>query len=436
MAPSIPPCGFHRVGISHLARHRTGFTLIELLVVLAIVAALAVVVIMILQPAELFKQSRDTIRLSDLDTLNKALGLFQADLNSSSLGAASTTYVSIADPTATSTAGDHCEGLGLPTLPSGWSYHCAATSTVKHVDGTGWIPVNFTAASTGSPLGSIPTDPTNTSSSRLYYTYTTDGSKYELTAAMESAKYKLGGSNDVISGDGGTLSTVYEKGTPGLEPLDYGDSSLIRYWTFDEGSGSTVYDYSGSNASGTIMSGVTWVTGKVGRTALSFPGTNSAGTNSVLTSPITGSLSDFTINVWADPSVSLTSGGTYSLVESQNSPYTAFRVSGGVLALRVDSWGGSGSAYYALSSGYQNQWVMFTAVWNSSAQTIQFYVNGVLGNTTTGITSLAQNLNWPTSVAQYTNTNTTAFNGILDDLRVYNRALSAAEVAAMYAGGK
>src|ERR1019366_983757 len=84
---------------------------------------------------------------------------------------------------------------------------------------------------------------------RHYYTYETDGNgKYEVTATMESAKYQLGGSNDVISGDGGTLASVYEKGSvTGLEPLDYGDPTLVGYWTFDEGSGTTAYDSSGSN---------------------------------------------------------------------------------------------------------------------------------------------------------------------------------------------
>jgi prepilin-type N-terminal cleavage/methylation domain-containing protein len=48
---------------------RSAFTLIELLVVIAIIGMLAVVVILTLNPVELFRQARDSNRLSDLATL-------------------------------------------------------------------------------------------------------------------------------------------------------------------------------------------------------------------------------------------------------------------------------------------------------------------------------------------------------------------------------
>src|SRR6056297_1976317 len=47
------------------------FTLIELLVVIAILSVLAVAVTLILNPAELMRQARDSTRLSDLATINK-----------------------------------------------------------------------------------------------------------------------------------------------------------------------------------------------------------------------------------------------------------------------------------------------------------------------------------------------------------------------------
>src|SRR5712691_11704897 len=100
----------------------SAFTLIELLIVIAIIAVLAVVVILTLSPAELLRQARDSNRLSDMDTITKAISLYTLDVGNS-LGNASTTYVSIPDPSATSTAGDQCQGLGLPALPSGWGYH-------------------------------------------------------------------------------------------------------------------------------------------------------------------------------------------------------------------------------------------------------------------------------------------------------------------------
>jgi prepilin-type N-terminal cleavage/methylation domain-containing protein len=192
--------------------HRSGFTLIELLVVIAIIAVLSVVVILTLQPTELLRQSRDSNRFSDFSTLTTALGTYLAQ-GGSSLGSASTTYISIPDPAATTTAGDHCEGLGLPAAPSGFSYRCAASSTYNRVDGTGWIPVNFMSLNGTPVISSLPVDPINQTSSNLYYTYMTDGTRYEFTAVLESQKYSIGGSNDAESKDGGQYSNLYEKGT-------------------------------------------------------------------------------------------------------------------------------------------------------------------------------------------------------------------------------
>ena len=252
-----------------LPKSRRGFTLIELLVVIAIIAILSVVVILTLNPAELLRQSRDSNRVADMGTLTTALGIFSEDQSSGSLGSANTVYVSIPDPSATSTLGDQCQGLGLPTLPSTYAYHCAASSTYRNTNGQGWIPVSFSSISVGSPFGSFPVDPINTSSTRNYYTYATNGTQYEVTAPMESQKYKLGGSGDVIGGDGATLSTVYAKGSNlSLEPLDYGDASLVGYWPLTEGTGTVAYDYSGSNATGT------WIGTATGHKWILFGGEN------------------------------------------------------------------------------------------------------------------------------------------------------------------
>lgn len=66
-----------------MLRNENSFTLIELVIelviVLGILAILAVVVVLILNPSEFLKQTRDSKRLSELQTLNKALASFQID---------------------------------------------------------------------------------------------------------------------------------------------------------------------------------------------------------------------------------------------------------------------------------------------------------------------------------------------------------------------
>ena len=410
--------------------------MIELLVVIAIVAILSVVVILTLNPAELLRQSRDSNRVADMGTLTTALGIFSEDQSSGSLGSSSVVYLSIADPSATSTAGDQCQGLGLPALPSTYSYHCAATSTVRNVNGQGWIPVNFSSISIGAPIGSLPVDPMNVSSSRLYYTYTTNGTQYEVTSAMESVKYKLAGSSDVISTDGGTLASVYEKGSKlGLEPLDYGDSSLLGLWTMDEGTGTVAYDYSGNNATGTWNGTAAYAAGKVGSyagnfnpvsssTYLSAPLGNYIGQNNPLTAmawvyanassngPIFGVSNSPTSGIWNMPFLSIASTTAYGWIYNLST-----------LAATVSN----------------NSWHQLAITYNpSGAGQIWFYVDGQASTSTTGQYSTSGSFDYlvtyipgakPAPVNSY-------FTGLIDDVRVYNRALSASEIAAMYAGGK
>ncbi len=415
---------------------RKGFTLIELLVVIAIVAVLAVVVVLVLNPAQLIQQSRDSNRISDMASLNSAISLYLADAGVAgtvNLGSSSVVYVSVPDPSATTTAGDACQGLGLPTLPLAYSYHCATSSTFRMTNATGWIPVNFAGMGNGSPLGQLPIDPTNSTSSRLYYTYATNGSQYEVTSVPESSKYKLGGANDIISPDGGTLASVFEKGSRlGLEPLDYGDNRLAGYWTFEEGSSSIAYDYSGTNATGSWSGTPTgtagyYSAGKIGSWAGAFDGSSTD-----LNLPIslfTTNGGSYTIALWANPSALGTRavvglGNIITVGLTSNNPSASY-------------WDGSNS--YALSgaaSAGAGQWIHLAYVINANAGS-SLYVNGALASSTGSYgAGPAMSIAGGYRLIGSRTTVNDFFSGQIDDVRIYNRALTAAEIQALYNGGK
>lgn len=198
-----------------IIKRLSGFTIIELAVTSAIIVILAGALLLVVNPPELLRQSRDNQRITDLSNLS----LYMSGLQGASLGTSSTVYVSIPDPAAISPAGNQCGSLGLPALPSGWTYHCAGPAYYQNTDGTGWIPVNLT----GSSFGTLPVDPTGSAASGLYYTYTTNGtSNFDLTSSVESKKYGRGGSNDKTSSDGGKYADLYETGPSlALSPFDY-----------------------------------------------------------------------------------------------------------------------------------------------------------------------------------------------------------------------
>jgi type II secretory pathway pseudopilin PulG len=250
-------------------------------VVIAIIAILAVVVVLTLNPAELLRQSRDSNRVSDMATLTDALNLYvtdQAGASTFALGNASDTYPSTYDPSATSTAGDQCQGLGMLSLntSTGQSWQCASSNAFRSVNGTGWIPVNFTQISAGSPIGSLPVDPSNQTSSGLFYAYNTNGTQFEVTADLESQKYKTQyGQTPQTS----FFPEVISGGTPIVSAL-YNPAGLVGYWNLNEGSGSSTIDQSGNVNNGTWSgtasgnNGTYYTGGKIGSNAGYFNGTN------------------------------------------------------------------------------------------------------------------------------------------------------------------
>lgn len=192
-----------------------GFTLVELLIVIAVLAILATVVVLVINPAEILRESRDGQRLSDMATMRDAINFYMARVSSPDLdggGACGTNcWVNVA-------ASGTCDGR----------YNGETTETVdadRTVDGNGWIPINFAGITGGSPLSVLPVDPSNSQvagdSNDLIYSYACgSGSTYELNAVMESTRYSNGGSDDVESNtsDGGDDANVYEVGNdPGLD---------------------------------------------------------------------------------------------------------------------------------------------------------------------------------------------------------------------------
>lgn len=196
-----------------------GFTLIELIIVIGIIALLATTVILVINPARLFGEARDSQRIADLGQMNSAMGLYLATASSLDLDGNNLT--------GSGTCANRCMVHGNPTgtdclgraFGTGVTQHA---STSVAVNGTGWIPIDLSAISSGSPLNSWPTDPT--ASADKFYSYACDNTNYwyEFNANMESSRFGSGsGSDNVEANDGGNSTTLYEVGNdPSLDLQD------------------------------------------------------------------------------------------------------------------------------------------------------------------------------------------------------------------------
>jgi concanavalin A-like lectin/glucanase superfamily protein len=224
------------------------------------------------------------------------------------------------------------------------------------------------------------------------------------------------------AGGSGSCSTVLT-----VTPPSSGPSGLIAAYEFSAGAGTTIADSSGNNLNGTATS-TTWTTaGRYGN-ALSFNGTSSyVNLGNPVALQATGSMS-WTAWVKAtstpadDGQIVARSGGT-SGWQFKTSPDTGPHTFGIMIS------GSTGIVQrYSTTVRALNTWYHVAAVYNAAARTLDIYVNGALDNgVLLGTIPAAQTVP-STNVNIGRRSGGYYFAGILDDLRIYGRALTADEI--------
>lgn len=141
--------------------HKRGFTLIEILLVIGIIAVLATVVIVSLDPATRFQNARDARRLADIQSILSATQQYIVDNRGSLPNGLDTAEKQIG------TANDSC------ALTNG---SCGATATYC-------LDLSTTLA---AYLKDIPYDPENGSAARTHYTAVVDSNNIVTIRACDS----------------------------------------------------------------------------------------------------------------------------------------------------------------------------------------------------------------------------------------------------------
>lgn len=202
-------------------------------------------------------------------------------------------------------------------------------------------------------------------------------------------------------------------------------TGLVGYWKFNEGTGTNASDSSGNGNHGAI-DGASWVDGKYGK-ALSFDGTNDKVTipND---SSITFTNQDFSLAFWFKSAenkdqIPLSKGlyateGWFIYVEATPAIYLRLNKAGTTQKLaRVTGFPVIGTWEYI--------------VFIRSGSSVSLYRNGVFQRTeATAWNDMATS----TSDLLIGDYNGGGYNvhGIIDDVRVYNRALNETEITSLY----
>ena len=223
------------------------------------------------------------------------------------------------------------------------------------------------------------------------------------------------------------VSVVLVLATVGLlvDRQPHAQSGLTAHWPLNDAVGVTAADASGNGHTGTLVGGPTWApTGRVGG-ALDFDGVDDG--VEVTNAPALGSPATLTLAAWInsrDPigntsqlvlgKYSNTSAGPYMLRLNGNRRLR-FRAGGAVLT--------TGNVITAA-----NAWYHVVATYDGSQ--LRVYVNGAeVASRSAGAPQADNGLKL--TIGRYSDGGS-PFNGLLDDIRLYSRALSAAEILSLF----
>ncbi len=239
----------------------------------------------------------------------------------------------------------------------------------------------------------------------------------------------------------GEVESLFELSCPGkCKPCFPPPDEMVSWWPFNEDEGTSAEDIIGSNDG--ALHGALWAAGKAGN-ALSFDGTDDY--VSTPDSPLWDlGGADFTLEAWVNPA---DTAGVNRLISAGGQNDGANNLWSFGYGTHAD-WGSGNrlSLDYYNGSGYthlhSDEVKLGLGLWNHlafvrSGASLSFYLNGfpagsqdlgtvALGGGSTGAIIGARYLDGPSSVVEFA-------NGLIDEVGLYQRALSAAEIAAIYA---
>jgi len=388
---------------THHSSLKKGFTLIELLIVITIIAILAAVVFVAIDPAKRFTEARNSVRWSEVKSIADAILQYEVDND-----------------------GDIPPGIDdtlrmLGTDNSGCNVNCGGTSgssgsftddTQAEFDAgtyikTQWDKTNNWVELTGEGQADGSGDYTSSVKD------TGGNSSWDKISWIPQRPYYKELPNNKGQESG------YPRGN-----ADMTGNVLLLHMNEESG---TIVDYSGEGNNGTTYGGVTYgAAGKL-NTALSFDGEDDyidCGNGSSLDFDASES---YTWEGWFKPG---TPTGTYGNIISKLEE----GVSGYVIGFKNNKIfiGDHSSEVVHSSELALNEWHHFTITYNN--KNVQIYINGIPDGESSSSQDFVDDTTTHLLLGYFVPTNE-YFNGTIDEVAIYNRALSAEEILDHYKRG-
>lgn len=261
------------------------------------------------------------------------------------------------------------------------------------------------------------------------------------------------------------IERLYQIGAPskvGTTPTGNANlkNGLVGHWTFDGNdvawSANKALDKSGQGNHGTITNMSTTSSPVLGRLGQALNFRNSADYINISDSASLDIPSSFTVSTWVNLTSYPAAADVYGIVSKGGNGETAalnhnyllvidnniFNGAPGLGAVATivyeDSSGTNYDAYFDITTSNfpLGNWHHVVGIFDDTANTLNVYVDGVKGVADNGATAAPNQSNQAIRVADPQTSTTSFFDGKIDDVRIYNRALSVDEIKQLYNLGR
>ncbi|MEO8660385.1 MAG: LamG-like jellyroll fold domain-containing protein, partial [Bryobacteraceae bacterium] len=361
-----------------------------------------------------------TVTLSDNNTLltEQSSVVVPAGGTSATFTATAGSVTSSQTAVVTATLGSSTKTASLTLLPplALQSLSCSPSSVVSGGSSTCTVTLNQAAAaaslvtlSDNNAALTVPASTTVASGATNSTFLATAGTIASMQTATVTAT--LGGNTQTAA------VTLMPPGT-----------GMISSYGFAEGTGTSTTDVSGDGNTGQLQS-ATWTTSGKNGSAISLNGTS--GYVDIGNGPTLQGTGSMTWSAWIKASAHPSDDGQIIAKSDDGSGWqlkTSADTGVRTFGIAISPDGVLHTQRYSKTVLSLNTWYNVAGVYNAAAKTLDIYVNGVLDNGTLLGTVPASQVIPAVNASVGKRVNGYYFNGVIDDVRIYSRSLSQAEI--------